>query len=79
MVIAISAPIVAYQFFVSEERGYFLRALLLIVFAACGAFALCTLAWPMTVGFILRQTATVQDPSRFAEFGGLVSTLSFRI
>jgi hypothetical protein len=67
MVIAISAPIVAYQFFVSEERGYFLRALLLIVFAACGAFALCTLAWPMTVGFMLRQTAAVQDPSRFAE------------
>ena len=79
MVIAISIPIMAYHFFVSEDRGYFLARLLLIVLAAGGAFALCTLAWPMTVGFVLRQTAVVQDPSRFAELGGLVSTLSFRV
>jgi hypothetical protein len=65
MVMAISAPIVAYQFFVSADRGYFLRQLLLTVLAAGGAIALCTLAWPMTVGFILRQTAVVQDPSRY--------------
>ena len=44
-----------------------------------GAIALCTFAWPMTVGFILRQTAAVQDPSRFAESAAWFPTLSFRI
>jgi hypothetical protein len=60
---AISAPIVAYQFFMSADRGYFLRRLLLVVLAAGGAIALCTLAWPMTVGFVLQQTRFLADPS----------------
>jgi hypothetical protein len=67
LIVAISAPIVTYQFFVSADRGYFLRRLLLTVLAAGGAIALCTLAWPMTVSYILRQTAVVQEPSRYAE------------
>jgi hypothetical protein len=65
LIVAISVPIVMYQFFISADRGYFLRRLLLTVLAACGAIVLCTLAWPMTVGFILRQTAVVQDPMRY--------------
>jgi hypothetical protein len=63
---AISAPIVAYQFFVSADRGYFLRRLLLVVLAAGGALALCALAWPMTVGFVLQQTRFLADPSTLA-------------
>jgi hypothetical protein len=66
MVVAISAPIVAYQFFVSEDRRYLLRRLLLTVLAAGGAVAISTLALPMTVAHILRQTAVVQDPLRYA-------------
>jgi hypothetical protein len=60
---AISAPIVAYQFFVSADRGYFLRRLLLVVLAAGGAIALCALAWSMTVGFALEQARFISHPS----------------
>ena len=68
LVVAISAPIIAYQFFVSADSGYFLRRLLLTVLAAAGALALCTLAWPMTISFMLRQIGVVQDASRAAAY-----------
>jgi hypothetical protein len=64
---AISAPIAAYQFFMSADRGYFLRRLFLVVLAAGGAIALCALAWPMTVGFVLQQARFLADPSNAAE------------
>jgi hypothetical protein len=66
LVAAISAPIVVYQFFVSEDRAYFLRRLLLVALAAGCAIALCAFAWPMTVGFLLQQARVLADPSGFA-------------
>jgi hypothetical protein len=62
LVATISAPIVAYQFFMSADRGYVLRRLLLLVLAAGGAIALCTLAWSMTIGFALQQMRFIADP-----------------
>jgi hypothetical protein len=67
LVAAISAPIVAYQFFVSSNRRYFFRRVLLIVLAAGCATALCALAWPMTVGVLAQQAHFLANPSIKAE------------
>ena len=67
---AISAPIVLYQFFVSGNRAFLFRRLILLVLAAGGATALCAFAWPMTAGFLLEQTRFLADPVNVAEMAG---------
>jgi len=67
---AISAPIVLYQFFVSGNRAYLFRRLILLALAAGGATALCAFAWPMTAGFVLEQARFLADPVNVAEMAG---------
>src|SRR5262249_18734872 len=67
LIAAISAPILGYQFFISANRKHFLHRLLLVALAAGCAVALCALAWPMTVGVILKQARFLTDPGNKAD------------
>jgi hypothetical protein len=62
LVAAISMPVLAYQFFISEDRRHFFRRLLLLVLAFGCALALCALAWRWTVGVVPQQWRFLADP-----------------